>query len=40
MSLMIYAVTFALVGIAIFFINKFDKTKTTQDVLTSINKEF
>lgn len=35
-SILIYATTFALVGLAMVIINKFDKTKATEDVLESI----
>lgn len=35
-SIGIYAITFAIVGLAIFIINKFDKSKTTEDILESI----
>lgn len=38
-SLKIYMVTFILVGIVIFIINKLDKTKTTEEALKSIQKE-
>lgn len=38
-SLKIYIVTFVLVGIAIFVINKLDKSKTTEEALKSIQKE-
>lgn len=38
-SLKIYIVTFILVGIVIFIINKLDKTKTTEEALKSIQKE-
>ena len=36
MSILIYAVVFLIVGIIIFFINKFDKNKTTDEVLKAI----
>lgn len=36
MSIIIYAVVFLIVGIIIFFINKFDKNKTTDEVLKAI----
>lgn len=35
-SIGIYAITFAVVGIAIFIINKLDKSKATEDILESI----
>ena len=35
-SIIVYIVTFAIVGISIFLINKFDKSKTTKDVLDNI----
>ncbi len=36
MSILIYAIVFLIVGIIIFFINKFDKNKTTDEVLKAI----
>ena len=36
MSIIIYVVVFLIVGIIIFFINKFDKNKTTDEVLKAI----
>ena len=36
MSIIIYAVVFLIVGIIIFFINKFDKSKTTDEILKAI----
>lgn len=36
--IIIYAVTFALVGIIIFLFNKFDKSKTTSETLKTIQK--
>ena len=38
-SLVIYAITFTLVGIIIFIANKFDKSKTTEEALKSIQKD-
>lgn len=38
-SIGIYLVTFIIVGIAIFLISKFDKSKTTQETLKSIQKD-
>ena len=38
-SLIIYAITFLLVGILIFIINKFDKSKVTEETLKSIQKD-
>ena len=35
-SLLVYVATFALVGLAMLIINKFDKTKSAEDVLKSI----
>lgn len=35
-SIGIYAITFAIVGLAIFIINKFDKSKATEDIIESI----
>lgn len=35
-SILIYVATFALIGIAMLIINKFDKSKSTEDVLKSI----
>ena len=35
-SIGIYAITFAIVGLAIFIINKFDKSKVTEDIIESI----
>ncbi len=37
-SIIVYVVTFAIVGISIFIINKFDKSKTTKNVLDSIKR--
>ncbi len=39
MILVSYAVTFALVGIVVFIVNKFDKTKTTEEALNFFKKE-
>ncbi len=36
--IVIYAITFALVGIVIFLFNKFDKSKTTSETLKTIQK--
>ncbi len=38
-SIVIYAITFLLVGIVIFIINKFDKSKVTQEALKSIQED-
>ena len=38
-SLIIYGITFLLVGILIFIINKFDKSKVTEEALKSIQKD-
>ena len=38
-SLVIYAITFILVGIIVFIANKFDKSKTTEEALKSIQKD-
>lgn len=38
-SIIIYAVTFLLVGISIFIMNKLDKSKTTEEALRSFQKE-
>ncbi len=38
-SIVIYIITFLLVGIIIFIINKFDKSKVTQEALKSIQKD-
>ncbi len=38
-SLVIYAVTFFLVGVLVLIINKFDKSKTTEEALKSIQNE-
>ena len=35
-TIIVYLITFALIGIAIFLINKFDKSKATEDVLESM----
>lgn len=35
-TIIVYIITFALIGIAIFLINKFDKSKATEDVLESM----
>lgn len=35
-TIMIYVITFAIIGVAIFLINKFDKSKATEDVLESM----
>ena len=37
-SIGIYLVTFAIIGIAIFIINKFDKSKATEDILESMKQ--
>ena len=37
-SIIVYVVTFTIVGISIFIINKFDKSKTTKNVLDSIKR--
>lgn len=37
-SIGVYIVTFIIIGIAILLINKFDKSKATEDVLKSINE--
>lgn len=39
MSLIIYAITFAIVGLVIFIINKFDKNKTTSKVLETLKND-
>ena len=36
LSIAIYLITFALIGIAIWIINKFDKSKATEDIIESI----
>ena len=38
-SIIIYVVTFLLVGISIFIVNKLDKSKTTEEALRSFQKE-
>lgn len=38
-SLVIYAITFILVGIIVFIANKFDKSKTTEEALKSIQND-
>ena len=38
-TLAIYGITFLLVGIVIFIINKFDKSKVTQEALKSIQDD-
>ena len=38
LSIFIYAITFAIIGIAIFIINKFDKSKAAEDVLESMKE--
>lgn len=38
-SLVIYAITFILVGIIVFIVNKFDKSKITEEALKSIQKD-
>ena len=38
-SIIIYAITFLLVGIVVFIINKFDKSKTTEGTLKSIQND-
>ncbi len=38
-SLIIYAITFLLVGILVWIINRFDKSKVTQEALKSIQKD-
>ena len=38
-SIIIYAVTFLLVGTSIFIVNKLDKSKTTEEALRSFQKE-
>lgn len=35
-TILVYIITFAIIGIAIFLINKFDKSKATKDVLESM----
>lgn len=35
-TILVYVITFAIIGIAIFLINKFDKSKATEDVLESM----
>ncbi len=40
MSIVLYVFIFVLVGILIYIINKFDKSKITKDILDSINKDF
>lgn len=37
-SILIYLITFAIIGVAIFIINKFDKSKAAQDVLESMKE--
>ena len=38
-SLVIYAITFLLVGVVVLIINKFDKSKTTEEALKSIQED-
>ena len=38
-SLVIYAITFLLVGVVVFIINKFDKSKVTEEALKSIQED-
>ena len=38
-SLVIYAITFLLVGVVVFIINRFDKSKTTEEALKSIQED-
>lgn len=38
-SLVIYAITFLLVGLVVFIVNKFDKSKTTEEALKSIQED-
>lgn len=38
-SLVIYAIIFLLVGVVVFIINKFDKSKTTEEALKSIQED-
>ena len=38
-SLVIYAITFLLVGVVVFIVNKFDKSKTTEEALKSIQED-
>lgn len=37
-SILIYLITFAIIGVAIFIINKFDKSKAAEDVLESMKE--
>ena len=39
MSLLIYAITLLIVGIVLIIVNLFDKNKTTEDVIKSINEK-
>ena len=39
MSLIIYAITFVIVGIIVFLIKKFDKSNTTGETLSAIQKD-
>lgn len=39
MSIILYGIVFLLVGIILFFVHKFDKSKTTEDVLRSISEK-
>ena len=39
LSITIYVITFLIVGVAILLINKFDKSKTTQETLKSIGQD-
>ena len=38
-SLVIYAITFLLVGVVVFIVNKFDKSKVTEEALKSIQED-
>ena len=38
-SLVIYVITFLLVGVVVFIVNKFDKSKTTEEALKSIQED-
>ena len=38
-SIIIYAITFLVVGVIIFFMNKLDKTKLTEETLNTLKKE-
>ena len=37
-TILVYAITFAIIGVAIFLINKFDKSKATEDVWESMKE--